>query len=82
MLKIYGSKLCKDCIQCCAELDAANIAYEYYDICQDLHCMKEFLKLRDTQTVFEDARSNGYIGIPCIVKPDETVTLSWEEYLM
>lgn len=81
MLKIYGSMLCPDCVQCRKELDAAGIAYEYCDFSEDLLNLKRFLMLRDTDPVFEPVRAEGKIGIPCMVREDGTLTLDWEEFL-
>ena len=47
MLKIYGSDLCPDCIECKYNLDRNNIEYENKDITRNLKDLKEFLKLRD-----------------------------------
>ena len=80
MLKIYGSMLCPDCVQCRAELDKAGVAYEYLDFAENLRNLKEFLILRETP-LFADIRKEGKIGIPCIVKEDGSITLSWEEYM-
>lgn len=41
--------------------------------------MKEFLHLRDNNSVFDDAKKHGYAGIPCFVLEDGTVTLSPKE---
>ena len=43
--------------------------------------MKEFLVIRDREPVFAEVRQKGSIGIPCIVREDGSVTLSWEEFL-
>lgn len=80
MLKIYGSMLCPDCVQCRADLDKAGVAYEYLDFSESLLHLKEFLVLRE-MPLFEEIRSQGKIGIPCLVKDDGTVTLSWEEFM-
>ena len=80
MLKIYGSMLCKDCVQCREELDEAGVAYEYLDFSEELKNLKEFLKIRDGNPLFDELRAEGKIGIPCIVREDETITLDWEEY--
>ena len=40
---------------------------------------KEFLRLRDNNAVFAEARVKGYAGIPCFVLEDGTVTLNAEE---
>ena len=82
MLKIYGSMLCPDCVKCREDLDRAGIEYEYLDFSEDLRNLKAFLKLRDTEAVFEDARREGYIGIPCILREEGSLTLSWQEFLM
>ena len=81
MLKIYGSMLCSDCVDCCADLDNTNIQYEFLDFAASIKNLKEFLTIRDREAVFEDVRQKGSIGIPCIVREDGSVTLSWEEFL-
>ena len=81
MLKIYGSMLCPDCVECREALDREKVAYEYLDFAVNLRNLKEFLKLRDTETVFDSVREAGKIGIPCILREDGTVTLDWSEYV-
>ena len=81
MLKIYGSRLCPDCVQCVEDLTKAGVEYEYLDFNEDLRALKAFLSLRDTDPLFRQIRTDGKIGIPCIVKEDGTVTLTWEEFL-
>lgn len=81
MLKIYGSMLCPDCVQCREELDKAKIEYEYLDFSDNLKNLKEFLKLRDELEIFGPLRAEGKIGIPCILREDGSVTLSWEEWI-
>lgn len=81
MLTIYGSMLCKDCVQCRKELDQAGIAYDFWDITQDLRHLKAFLKLRESNSLFNQACQDGQIGIPCIVRQDGSLTLDWEEFL-
>lgn len=73
--------LCKDCVQCRSDLDAAGVAYEYKDFSDALINLKEFLAIRDREAVFNSVREDGRIGIPCIVKEDGTVILDWQEFL-
>ena len=80
MLRIYGSMLCPDCVQCRADLDKAGVAYEYLDFSESLLHLKEFLVLRENP-IFDTIRSEGKIGIPCLVKENGTLTLTWEEYM-
>ena len=81
MLKIYGSMLCPDCVQCREDLDKTGIEYDYLDFSDSLMNLKEFLVLRDNNAVFEDVRKDGRIGIPCLVDEDGNVSLSWDEYV-
>lgn len=81
MIKIYGSMLCKDCVQCRQDLDRAGVEYEYLDFADDLKNLKEFLAIRDGSPLFDEAREAGGIGIPCIVKEDGSVTLDWSEFM-
>ena len=81
MLKIYGSMLCPDCVDCCADLDNNNLEYEFLDFSASLKNLKEFLAIRDREPAFDAVREHGSIGIPCIVKEDGSVTLDWAEFL-
>lgn len=81
MLKIYGSMLCKDCVQCCEDLEKAKVEYVFLDFAHDLSNLKEFLALRHTNPVFKSVIENGSIGIPCIVTEDDFVTLSWDSFV-
>lgn len=81
MLKIYGSMLCPDCVQCREELDKAGAEYEYLDFSENLRNLKEFLKIRDENEIFVAFRAEGKIGIPCILRADGSVTLDWKEFL-
>lgn len=81
MLKIYGSMHCPDCVQCRIDLDKACVPYEYLDFSDSLRNLKAFLDIRDHHPAFAEIRESGKIGIPCIVREDGTVSLSWEEYM-
>lgn len=81
MLKIYGSMLCPDCVQCREDLDRAGVRYEYLDFSENLGNLKAFLKLRDEKPLFDEIRKAGKIGIPCILREDGSVTLDWEEFM-
>ena len=79
MLKIYGSMLCPDCVQCRADLDQAGVEYEYLDFADSLKNLKEFLAIRDSSELFTEVREKGSIGIPCIVEENGNISLDWEE---
>lgn len=77
MVKIYGSMLCPDCVRCLEELDRVQKEYVFLDFSADLKNLKEFLALRDGDSLFDEVRREGKIGIPCIVAEDGTVSLEW-----
>ena len=79
-MKVYGSPLCPDCRECEVNFDANQVEYEYIDITASMANLKEFLKLRDHEAVFEAAKENGSVGIPAICS-DEGITLDWEGWL-
>lgn len=81
MLTIYGSMLCPDCVKCREDLDRAQVEYQYLDFFDQLKNLKEFLAIRDKSDLFDEVKAKGGIGIPCILREDGTITLSWEEYL-
>jgi glutaredoxin-related protein len=81
MLKVYGSMLCKDCVECVDDLKKANVEFEFRDFADSLINLKEFLKIRDENEQFNAVREKGSIGIPTIVKEDGSVTLDWEEFI-
>ncbi len=80
MLKVYGSEMCPDCIECKYNLEKNGIEYENIDITKELKNLKAFLKLRDKDETFAEAKENGYIGIPALVTDDGKLTLDWESY--
>jgi len=80
MLKIYGSPLCPDCIKCKEELEQAGVEFLYLDITGKLLFLKQFLKLRE-RPQFDFIREKGQIGIPCILREDDSVRFDWKEFL-
>lgn len=78
---IYGTDLCKDCLACKEKLARSAVSYEYRDISTNIQYLKEFLKLRDTFSVFDEVKAQGFIGVPAIVCDDGAVLLSWETFL-
>lgn len=75
MIKIYGMQTCPDCTYV-EEQVKGNSRYEIIDIGQHVRNLKEFLKLRDHNPVFDAAKKSGAAGIPCFVLEDGTVTLT------
>ena len=69
---------CPDCVDVKRRV-GHDPNYEIIDIGKEVRALKEFVRLRDTDPAFTDARRNGYIGIPCFVLEDGRVTLNPED---
>lgn len=81
MYKLYGTMLCKDCVACVEAMTAAGVPFEFYEFRDNLEHLKAFLRLRDQSPLFDEAKANGSIGIPCVVREDGSLTLDWESCL-
>lgn len=78
LMKMYSSDICKDCRAFKALIAERGIesAFEIVDITENTQNLREFLKLRDTEAVFEAVRERGAIGIPCFVGKAGAITLN------
>ena len=81
MLKVYGMRICPDTVECCEALKKAGVEFEYLDFAEKTADLKAFLKMRDSSPLFDDARREGNIGIPCIQREDGSLTLDWQEFM-
>lgn len=78
-MKFYGTELCPDCVEAERLLKDKKIEYDYVRITETTANLKEFLKLRDGRTEFEEIKKEGYIGIPCFLMEDGTIAFSAEK---
>ena len=69
---------CPDCIAV-DEHVKGDSRYEVIDIGSHIRYLKEFLRLRDNNPVFDDAKKHGYAGVHCFLLEDGNVTLYPEE---
>ncbi len=78
MIKIYGMDTCPDCTYLEGQVKG-NDRYEVIDIGLHVKALKEFLKIRDNNPVFDEAKKIGAVGIPCFILEDGSVTLTPED---
>ena len=78
MIKIYGMPSCPDC-HFVEEQVQGDARYEVINIGDHILHLKAFLRLRDREAIFDEAKAHGFAGIPCFVLEDGTVTLTPEE---
>ena len=81
MLRVYGSDICIDCRNYKGIRDKRGFRDEYIDITKNTANMKEFLEIRDKDSVFEPIKEMGGIGIPLFVREDGKKTFDFNEAL-
>lgn len=69
---------CPDCFSVKQQVQG-DPRFELIDIGTHVRYLKDFLRLRDTHPAFDDIKANGYIGIPCFLLEDGTVTFDATE---
>ena len=72
---MYVMKTCPYCAHVMKQV-VGNPHCKVIDIGEDVHDMKEFLKLRDNNPAFDEEKATGDVCIPCYVREDGSVTLS------
>ena len=80
MLNLYGSKICSDCVEAKAALEAQGVPFEYVEITESVANMRDFLHYRDTEPALAEGKAEGRICIPFLVSEDGTVSTDWEAY--
>lgn len=79
-MKVYGSEICINCRNFKHINTLRGLNIEFIDITENTANLKEFLKLRDNESIFEDVKKNGKIGIPAFLH-NEKITLDINEAL-
>ena len=80
MIKIYGMNTCPYCIAVKEQMVGREGEFEYIDIGSHVKLLKEFLRIRDNNPIFDEIKVQGKAGIPCFVREDGTVSLELEDF--
>lgn len=81
MIKVYVMATCPDCFQVKEQLQD-NPKYQLIDIGEHVRNLKEFMRLRDSNSAFDSVKANGTIGVPCFVMEDGSVSFSMDDVLL
>ena len=79
MIKVYVTDSCPDCTQVKAQA-INDPRFEVINIGEHVKNLKQFIALRDNNSAFDDAKAGGYLGIPCFVMEDGSVSFSFDEF--
>lgn len=75
MIKMYVMQTCPYCEYVERQVEDDS-RFKVVDIGSHVRNLKEFLRLRESSSAFDEAKQIGDIGIPCYLLEDGTVTLS------
>ena len=79
---MYGTDICIDCVNEKKILfNRDDVDVELRDITKDIKVMKEFLRIRDNSSMFDDVKKSGGIGIPLYVLEDGTMTFDISDFV-
>ena len=67
MIKMYVMHTCPDC-EYVEKQVVGNPNFEVIDIGKHVRNLKQFIKLRDTNPAFDEAKAVDDLGIPCYVR--------------
>lgn len=80
-MKVYGSQLCPDVRAAIETLTTKDVKFDFVDITADLGNLKAFIKLRESNPLFDEVRACDGIGIPCFEKENGDITFTIEDVL-
>ena len=75
-LIVYGTTQCPDTVECLKALQDTGTAFEFKDI-SELSVLKEFLRYRDREAMFESVKEAGGVGIPFLIRSDGKMSFEW-----
>jgi len=78
---VIGSHLCPDTLAALNKLSAAGADLDFKDILSCHADLKDYLKLRDTNALYEEIRGTERLGVPCFILEDNEVTMDINKVL-
>ncbi len=54
-------------------LSEEGVKFGYFDISLDFGALKRFLKIRDTHSIYDQVKAEGWVGVPTIIIDDEII---------
>ena len=75
MIRIYGMPTCPYCDYIHEQVTGRDNEFEYINIGENIQNMSSFMRLRDTNSAFDNSKEIGDVGIPAFVLEDGSITL-------
>ena len=80
-VKVIGSHLCPDTLYALSKLKEINADIDFQDLSTSFSALKNYLYVRENNSLYEAVREAGGIGIPFIELEDGTQTLDLDAVL-
>lgn len=80
-ITVIGSHLCPDTLVALNKLSTAGVDIDFKDILSCHADLKEYLKLRDTNVLYDEIRGTERLGIPCFVLENNELTMDIKKVL-
>ena len=75
MIKIYGMPTCPYCDYIHEQIKGRENEFEYVNIGEHIRNLSAFMRLRDTNPVFDHLKAVGDVGVPAFVFEDGRVSV-------
>ncbi|WP_394522330.1 glutaredoxin [Lacrimispora sp. JR3] len=81
-ITMYGAEICGDCVNAKKSLSTLKeIELEFKNIIGDTATLKEFLAYRDNDSMFQEVKESGRIGIPFFILENGEKTFDIGKYI-
>lgn len=78
---MYGSHLCPDTLYALNKLKDGNVDVDFRNISAALGNLKEFIKIRETDAMYDEVKKNNGLGIPLMIKENGEKTFDYQDIL-
>lgn len=75
MIKIYGMPTCPYCDYLEEQIKGRENEFEYINIGENISNLGTFIRMRDTNPVFDELKAIGDVGVPAFVFEDGRVSV-------
>lgn len=80
-ITIYGSLFCQDTIYALMKVKEKGISVNMQNISTDFKALREFMKIRENDPIFDEVKANDRTGIPLFIMEDGSKSLDLNEVL-
>ncbi len=75
MIRIYGMPTCPYCDYVHEQIRGREDEFEYINIGENISNLSAFMRLRDTEPIFDHLKAIGDVGVPAFVLEDGRVSV-------